>query len=90
MGSISTGRCAVLSWEGGGRDSSFDGVSSANSEDFNGVWSNIDVYSNAAINARTPRVSLELLHSPPAIHGENYPLEAVAKFDEIAEITDVK
>ena len=103
MGSLSSGRCAVLSWEGGGSDAGFEPFSVEKDE-----WESMSIQpriqlvnSNVTvvllchvpfvrIIPRDPLIELELQHKQPAIVGEFYTVRAVLRVKEAVPVQDIK
>ncbi|KAF6085086.1 trafficking protein particle complex 11 [Phyllostomus discolor] len=94
-----TGRCVVLSWQGGGGDaaSSQEALQAARSfrrrprlPDSEVHWDSVVVQASTMIISRVPNVSVQLRHDPPALTNEMYCLAVTVRSQEKSPIRDVK
>uniref|UniRef100_A0ABK0LKY8 Trafficking protein particle complex subunit 11 n=1 Tax=Rattus norvegicus TaxID=10116 RepID=A0ABK0LKY8_RAT len=94
-----SGRCVVLSWQGGGGDaaSSQEALQAARSfkrrpklPDDEVHWDSIIVQASTMIISRVPNISVHLRHEPPALMNEMYCLVVTVQSQEKSQIRDVK
>ncbi|KAK7812371.1 hypothetical protein U0070_023281 [Myodes glareolus] len=94
-----SGRCVVLSWQGGGGDaaSSQEALQAARSfkrrpklPDNEVHWDSIIVQASTMIISRVPNISVHLRHEPPALMNEMYCLVVTVQSHEKSQIRDVK
>lgn len=94
-----SGRCVVLSWQGGGGDaaSSQEALQAARSfkrrpklaED-EIHWDSVIIQASTMIISRVPNISVHLRHEPPALMNEMYCLVVTVQSHEKSPIRDVK
>ncbi|XP_038611097.1 trafficking protein particle complex subunit 11 [Tachyglossus aculeatus] len=94
-----TGRCVVLTWQGGGGDaaSAQEALQAARSfrrrpklADGEVHWDSVAIQAGTMIISRVPNVSVQLRHEPPALTNEMYCLAVVIQSRETTPIRDVK
>ncbi|XP_062523062.1 trafficking protein particle complex subunit 11-like [Corticium candelabrum] len=85
LGSLSTGRCAVLSWEHGGGDAGFKPYPEESDE-----WDLVKTQPIIQIKPKDSLLDLELRHQQPALIGEFYSVEVVLTVKEASLMNDVK
>ncbi|XP_045142506.1 trafficking protein particle complex subunit 11 [Echinops telfairi] len=94
-----SGRCVVLSWQGGGGDAASSQEALQASRSFkrrpklpdNEVhWDSMIIQASTMIISRVPNVSVHLRHEPPALMNEMYCLVVTVQSHEKTQITDVK
>ncbi|KAM7328643.1 hypothetical protein ACRRTK_012735 [Alexandromys fortis] len=94
-----SGRCVVLSWQGGGGDaaSAQEALQAARSfkrrpklPDNEVHWDSIIIQASTMIISRVPNISVHLRHEPPALMNEMYCLVVTVQSHEKSQIRDVK
>ncbi|MEJ1285107.1 trafficking protein particle complex 11 [Cricetulus griseus] len=94
-----SGRCVVLSWQGGGGDaaSSQEALQAARSfkrrpklPNNEVHWDSIIIQASTMIISRVPNISVHLRHEPPALMNEMYCLVVTVQSHEKSQIRDVK